>query len=140
MTDELSDAITGSKDIQNRRQKVIVFQISIWGDWSFVWGLSPPKPPVATGLKISVSSYPIYRTNTGALVENEKVFLKHDVPQHRKDRNSSRKCTTNPIRCQNHNAEVIERIWLCLPPSQTCVHCFTFRLMCTDTSKKKFPY
>jgi len=27
-----------------------VFHISIWGAWSFVWGLSPPKTPVATGL------------------------------------------------------------------------------------------
>jgi len=42
-------------------------------------------------------------------LKNEKLFLKHDVPQHRKDRNSSRKCTTNLIRGQNHNAEVVER-------------------------------
>jgi len=42
-------------------------------------------------------------------LKNEKLFLKHDVSQHRKDRNSSRKCTTNLIRRQNHNAEVVER-------------------------------
>jgi len=27
-----------------------VFHVSLWGAWSFVWGLSPEKPPVATGL------------------------------------------------------------------------------------------
>jgi len=42
-----------------------------------------------------------------------KLFLKHDVPQHRKDRSLSRKCTTKLIRRQNHNAEVVERSWLC---------------------------
>ena len=29
---------------------MIVFHISIWGAWSFVWGISPPSLPVATGL------------------------------------------------------------------------------------------
>ena len=67
-------------------------------------------------------------------LKNEKLFLKHDLPQHRKDRNSSRKCTTNLIRRQNHNAEVVERHWLCFSPSQTCVYCFTCRLMCADTT------
>jgi len=41
---------------------------------------------------------------------------------------SSRKCTTNLIRRQNHNAEVVERSWLCFSLSQTCVYCFTCRL------------
>ena len=68
-------------------------------------------------------------------LKNEKLFLKHDVPQHRRNRNSSRKCTTNLIRRQNHNAEVVERSWLCFSPSQTCVYCFTCRLMCADTTK-----
>ena len=68
-------------------------------------------------------------------LKNEKLFLKHDVPQHRKDRNSSRKCTTNLIRGQNHNAEVVERSWRCFSPSQTCVYCFTCRLMCADTTE-----
>ena len=68
-------------------------------------------------------------------LKNKEVFLKHDVPQHRKDRNSSRKCTTNLIRRQNHNAEVVERSWLCFSPSQSCVPCFTCRLMCADTTK-----
>jgi len=27
-----------------------MFRIPVWGAWSFVWGLSPPNPPVATGL------------------------------------------------------------------------------------------
>jgi len=66
-------------------------------------------------------------------LKNEKLFLKHDVPQNRKERNSSRKCTTNLMRRQNHNAEVVERSWLCFSPSQTCVYCFTCRLMCSDT-------
>jgi len=63
-------------------------------------------------------------------LKNEKLFLKHDVPQRRKGRNSSRKCTTNLIRRQKHNAEVVERIWLCFSPSQTYDYCFTCRLMC----------
>jgi len=42
------------------------------------------------------------------LLKNEKLILKHDVPQHRKDRNLSRKWSTNLIRRQNHNAEVVE--------------------------------
>jgi len=67
--------------------------------------------------------------------KNEKLIIKHDVPQHRKDENPSRKCTTNLIRCQNHNAEVVERSWLCFSPSQTCVDCFTCGLMCSDTTK-----
>ena len=42
-------------------------------------------------------------------LKNEELFLRHDVLQHRKDRNSSRKCTTNLIRRQNHDAEVVKR-------------------------------
>ena len=68
-------------------------------------------------------------------LKNEKLFLKQDVPQHRKDRSLSRKCTTNVIWCQNHNTEVVERSWLCFSPSQNCVHCFMCRLMCADTTK-----
>ena len=64
----------------------------------------------------------------------EKSFLKHDVPQHRKDRNLSQKCTSL-IRRQNHKGEVVDRSWLCVSPSQTCVKCFTCRLMCADTTK-----
>ena len=59
---------------------------------------------------------------------------KSHVPQHRKDRTSSRKCTTYVIRRQNHNVEVVERSWFCFSPSQTCVYCFTCRLMWTDTT------
>ena len=76
-------------------------------------------------------------THTGILVENEKLILKHNVPQHRKDRNSSRKCTTSLIRRQNHNAEAVERSWLCFFPSQTYIYCFTCRLMCADTINKE---
>ena len=39
------------------------------------------------------------------------------------------------IRRQNLNGEVIDRSWLCFSPSQTCVKCFTCRLMCADTAK-----
>jgi len=49
-------------------------------------------------------------------LKNEKLFLKRDIPQHRKDRHSSLKCNTNLIRRQNHNAEVVERSWLCFSP------------------------
>jgi len=42
-------------------------------------------------------------------LKNQKLFLKHDIRQHRKERNSSRKCTTNLMRRQNHNAEIVER-------------------------------
>jgi len=73
-------------------------------------------------------------------LKNEKLFLKHDVTQHRKDKNSPRKCTTNLIRRQNHNAAVVERSWLCFCPSQICVCYFTCRLMCSDTTKcAQFP-
>jgi len=92
-TDELSDAITGDKDI---------------GLWS-------------SNIAEKMREY---------WLKNEKLFLKHDVPQRRKGRNSSRKCTTNLIRRQKHNAEVVERIWLCFSPSQTYDYCFTCRLMC----------
>ena len=71
-------------------------------------------------------------------LKNEKLFLKHDVPQHRKDKNSSRKCITNLIRHQNHNAEVIERSWLCFSPSQTCIYCLTCRLTWRLVSVVKF--
>jgi len=67
-------------------------------------------------------------------LKNEKLFLNCDVPQHRIDRNSSRKCTTNLIRRQNHNAEVVERSWLRFSPSPTCVCYFACRLMCADTT------
>jgi len=40
-----------------------------------------------------------------------------------------RKCTTSLIRRQNHNGEVVDRSWFCFPRSQTCVKCFTCRLM-----------
>ena len=66
---------------------------------------------------------------------DEKPFFKSDVSQHRKDRNLSRKCTTSLIRRQNHNGEVLDRRWLCFSPAQTCVKCFTCRLMCADTIK-----
>jgi len=31
--------------------------------------------------------------------------------------------------------EVVDKSWLCFSPSQTCVKCFTYRLMCADTAK-----
>ena len=66
---------------------------------------------------------------------DKNSFLKHGVPQHRKERNLSRKCTTSLIRRLNHNGEVVHRSKLCFSPSQTCVKCFTCRLMCADTTK-----
>jgi len=62
-------------------------------------------------------------------LKSEKLFLKHHIPQHRKDRNSSRNALTNLIRRQNHNDEAVERSWFCFSPSQTCVYCFTCRLI-----------
>jgi len=41
-----------------------------------------------------------------------KSYFKPFVSQHRKDRNSSWKCTTSFIRRQNHNGEVVDRSWL----------------------------
>jgi len=35
----------------------------------------------------------------------------------------------------NLNGEVVDRSWLCFSLSQTCVKCFTWRLMCADTTK-----
>jgi len=87
--------------------------------------------------KMSVSGYQYIGKNAEIWLKNEKLFLKHDVPQHRKDRNSSRKCTANFIRRQNHYAEVVERSWLRFSPSQTCVYCFTCRLMYADTTERE---
>jgi len=66
-------------------------------------------------------------------LKNEKL-LKHHVPQHEKDRNSSRKCTTNFICGQNHNAKSLKEAGG-FSLSQTCVYCFTCRLMCADTTE-----
>jgi len=61
-TGELSDTITGGKDI---------------GLWS-------------SNIPEKIREY---------WLKNEKLFLKHDVPQRSKDRNWSRKCTTSLISC-----------------------------------------
>jgi len=45
------------------------------------------------------------------------------------------KSTTSLIRRQNHNGEVVDRSWLCFSPSQTCIYCFTYKLMWADTTK-----
>jgi len=63
------------------------------------------------------------------LLDSDSIAL----PQQRKDRNLSRKCTTSLRRHQNHNGNVIERNWLCFSFSQNCVKCFTCRLMYEDT-------
>jgi len=74
---------------------------------------------------ISVSGptgQPIYRKKCGNIGWNTKQvfltlwwksFFKHDVPQHRKERNLSRQYTTSFIRRQNYNGEVVDRSWLC---------------------------
>jgi len=49
--------------------------------------------------------------------------------------NLSRKCSTNLICHQNHNAAVVGRSWLCFSPLQTCVKCFACKLMCVDATK-----
>jgi len=86
---------------------------------------------------VSKQGFPTCGTGTTSDTRkcDEKSFLKHNIPQHRKDRNLSRKCTTSLIGGQNHNGEVADRSWLCFSPSQTFVKCFTCRLMCTDTTK-----
>ena len=89
---------------------------------------------ITRGKDISLWSSNI-RKKCGNIGWKTKLFLKHDVPQDRKGINSSRKCTTNLIRRQNHNAEVVERSWLCFFPSQAWVYCFRCRLMCADTTK-----
>jgi len=91
---------------------------------------------VTGGKDIGLWSFNMPEKMREYLLKNQKLFLKHDVPQHRKDRNSSRKCSTNFIRCQNRNAEVVERSWVCFSPSQTCVYCFTCKLMCAETTKR----
>ena len=76
------------------------------------------------------------KNDTGSLWNcDEKLFLNHVDPQHRKDRNSSRNCTASFIRRQNHNGEVVNRSWLCFSPSQACAYCFNCRLICADTTK-----
>jgi len=82
--DEMADAITGGNDV---------------GLWS-LWPVSVPEKMREYWLKFETGSFWYF---------DEKSFLKHDVPQHIKDRNLSRKCTTSLIRCQNHNGEVVDR-------------------------------
>jgi len=45
------------------------------------------------------------------------------------------KCTISLIRRQNHKGEAVDKSWLCFSPSQTCIYCFTCRLMWADTKK-----
>ena len=105
-TDEMADAITAGNDIG-------------------LWPANIPEKIREYWLKYGTDSF---------WHCDEKSFLKHDVPQHRKNRSLSRKCTTSLIRRQNHNSEVVHRSWLCFAPSQTCVKCLTCRLMCADTT------
>jgi len=58
-----------------------------------------------------------------------KVIFKTWCSTTQKERNLSRKCTTSLVHRQNHNDEVVDRSWFCFPRSQTCVKCFTCRLM-----------
>jgi len=69
-------------------------------------------------------------------LNNEKLFSKHGVPQHRKERNSSRKRSINLIRRQNHNTEVVERSWLCF-----LLHKLMFIVSRVDwCARIRFPY
>jgi len=86
----MADAITGGNDI---------------GHWA-LWPANIPEKMREYWLKCERGSF-------GHC--DEKSLLKHDVPQHRKDRNLSRKCTTSLSR-QNHNGEVVDRSWLCFSP------------------------
>jgi len=106
----MANAITGGNDI---------------GLWA-VWPANIPEKMREYWLKHETGSFQHC---------DEKSFLKHDVPQHRKDRNLSRKCTASLIPRQNHNGEEVDRSCLCFSPSQTCVKCFTCRLMCADKTK-----
>ena len=112
-----------------------------WYGWRYHWRqryrcLQRPKGPLTfwpANVKEKMREYWL-KYETGYFWHcDEKSFLKHDIPQHRKDRNLSRKCATSLIRGQNHNGEVVDRSWLCFSPSQTYVICFTCRLMCADT-------
>jgi len=106
----MADAITGGNDIDL---------------WAF-WPASVLEKILEYWLKYETGSF---------WHCDEKPFLEHDVPQHRKDRNFSRKCATSFICCQNNNGEVVDRSWLYFSFSQTCVKCFTCRLMCVVTTK-----
>ena len=106
-TDEMADATTGGNDIG-------------------LWSANIPEKMQEYWLK----------NETGSLWHcDEKLFLNHDVPQHARDRNLSRKCTTILIHRQNHNGELVDWSWLCFSPSQTRIYCFTCRLMYADTTK-----
>jgi len=59
-----------------------------------------------------------------------KVIFKTWCFTTQKEKNLWRKCTTSLIRRQNYNGEVVDRSWLCFLSTQTCVKCFTCRLMC----------
>jgi len=52
---------------------------------------------ITGGRGIGPWSFNILKKMREYWLKNEKLFFKHDLPQHRKDRNSSRKCTTNLI-------------------------------------------
>ena len=108
--DEMADAITRGNDIR------------LWA----LWPANIPEKMREYWLKYETGSF---------WHCDEKPLFKHDVPQHRKHRNLSRKCTTSLVRRQNHNGEVVDRSWLCFSLSPTCVECFTCRLMSADTTK-----
>jgi len=106
----MADAFTGGNDV------------SLWA----LWPANILEKMRQYGLKCETGSFRHC---------DEKSFLKHDVPQHRKDRNLSQKCTSSLIGGQNHNGEVVHRSWPCFSLSQTFAKCFTCRLMCADTTK-----
>jgi len=62
-------------EISQKLHRFIVLNSSICGAWSFVWGISPRKPPVATGLQRSLSKE--IRYTPKFLIENINAKLSY---------------------------------------------------------------
>jgi len=117
----------------SRKSRSIIGKHDRWDGWRYHW--RQRYRSLVSKYTEKMLEYWL-KNDTGSLWHcDEKLFLKHVVPQHRKDRNSSRKRTASLIRHQNHNAEVVDRSWRCFSPSQACVYCFTCRLLWADTTE-----
>ena len=106
--DEMAEAITGGNDI---------------GLWA-LWPANIPEKCRNIGWNMKQVHFDIVIKSQflNMMFHNTKGTFHGNVPQ-------------VLFRRQNHNGEVIDISWLCISPSQTCVKCFTCRLMCADTTK-----
>ena len=77
----------------------------------------------------------LLKYETGSLWHcDEKSFSKQDVPQHREDKNFHGNDHNSYSSPESQWLMIVDTSWLCFSP-QTCVKCFTCRLMWADATK-----